>query len=111
MTISYPMSKMKVLLLESVHPVAVEDLKSGGYQVETVSDALDEDELAKKIKDVSILGIRSKSRVTAKVLGQAEKLLAVGAFCIGTEQIDLEACDKRGVAVFNAPLHLVKLYF
>ncbi|CAL65711.1 phosphoglycerate dehydrogenase [Christiangramia forsetii] len=101
--ISYPKNRIKVLLLENVHADAVAIMKNEGYNVSTISGALDEDELAEKIKDVSVLGIRSKTNLTAKVLENANRLIAVGAFCIGTNQIDLETCLKKGVAVFNAP--------
>ena len=101
--ISYPKNRIKVLLLENVHADAVAIMKNEGYNVSTISGALDEDELAEKIKDVSVLGIRSKTQLTAKVLENANRLIAVGAFCIGTNQIDLETCLKKGVAVFNAP--------
>ena len=101
--ISYPKNRIKVLLLENVHADAVAIMKNEGYNVSTISGALDEEELAEKIKDVSILGIRSKTQLTAKVLKNANRLIAVGAFCIGTNQIDLEECLRKGVAVFNAP--------
>jgi len=100
---SYPKSRIKVLLLENVHPIALELLKEEGYQVEVATGAMGEEELCEKIKNVSILGIRSKTTVTKKVLDNANRLLAIGAFCIGTNQIDLEECQKKGVAVFNAP--------
>jgi D-3-phosphoglycerate dehydrogenase len=100
---SYPKSRIKVLLLENVHPIALELLKEEGYQVEVASGAMSEEELCEKIRTISILGIRSKTTVTKKVLENANRLLAIGAFCIGTNQIDLEECQKRGVAVFNAP--------
>ncbi|WP_297337435.1 phosphoglycerate dehydrogenase [Algoriphagus sp.] len=100
---SYPKSRIKVLLLENVHPIGVELLKEEGYQVEVVSSAMTEDELCEKIKNVSILGIRSKTNVTKKVLENANRLIAIGAFCIGTNQIDLETCQEKGIAVFNAP--------
>jgi D-3-phosphoglycerate dehydrogenase len=100
---SYPKSRIKVLLLENVHPIAVELFKEEGYQVEIATGALSEEELCEKIKNISILGIRSKTNVTKKVLDQANRLLAVGAFCIGTNQIDLEECQRKGIAVFNAP--------
>lgn len=103
MQVSYPKNRIKVLLLENIHPKAQEIFKQEGYQVETLKTALNEDELIEKIKDVSILGIRSKTNLTAKVLAQAEKLIAVGAFCIGTNQIDLKTCMHKGIAVFNAP--------
>ncbi len=101
--ISYPKNRIKVLLLENVHADAVAIMKNEGYNVSTIAGALDEEELAEKIRDVSVLGIRSKTQLTAKVLENANRLIAVGAFCIGTNQIDLEACLKKGVAVFNAP--------
>jgi len=103
MNVSYPKSRISVLLLENIHPHAVELFRNEGYQVESIKGGLDEDELCEKIKDVSILGIRSKTMLTAKVLEHANKLISVGAFCIGTNQIDLETCLKKGVAVFNAP--------
>jgi D-3-phosphoglycerate dehydrogenase / 2-oxoglutarate reductase len=100
---SYPKSRMTVLLLENIHPEAIKLFKEEGYHVETLKGALDEDELCEKIKDVSILGIRSKTTVTPKVLEHANKLISIGAFCIGTNQIDLKECTKRGIACFNAP--------
>lgn len=103
MTVSYPKSRITVLLLENIHSHAADIFRSEGYQVETVAGGLDEDELCERIKNVSILGIRSKTMLTAKVLEHANKLIAVGAYCIGTNQIDLETCLKKGIAVFNAP--------
>ncbi|KOY84922.1 3-phosphoglycerate dehydrogenase [bacterium 336/3] len=103
MQVSYPKHRIKVLLLENVHPKAQEIFKNEGYQVEALKGALNEDELIEKIKDVSILGIRSKTNVTAKVLKHAERLIAIGAYCIGTNQIDLNTCMQKGIAVFNAP--------
>ena len=101
--ISYPKNRIKILLLENVHPDAFEKLSKDGFSVETVARSLSEDELIEKIKDVHILGIRSKTKVTKKVIAAAEKLMTVGAFCIGTKQIDLEACKENGIVVFNAP--------
>lgn len=103
MTISYPKSRINVLLLENIHPKALEIFRKEGYNVELIKGALDEKELAEKIKNVSVLGIRSKTRLTAKVLENANKLMVVGAFCIGTTQIDLESCLEKGIVVFNAP--------
>lgn len=102
---SYPKSRIKVLLLENVHPAAVQLFKKEGFQVELLKGALDEEELIQKIKDVSIIGLRSKTNLTKKVLEHpnAARLMCVGAFCIGTNQIDLAECEKRGIAVFNAP--------
>ncbi|MCM4158714.1 phosphoglycerate dehydrogenase [Antarcticibacterium flavum] len=101
--ISYPKNRINVLLLENVHPDAVKKMKEEGYQVNIHTGAMDEDELAEQIKDVSVLGIRSKTQLTKKVLDNANRLIAVGAFCIGTNQIDLQECLEKGVAVFNAP--------
>ncbi|HEY5919901.1 MAG TPA: phosphoglycerate dehydrogenase, partial [Chryseolinea sp.] len=101
--ISYPKNRINVLLLENVHPVAVALLKAEGFNVETYHAALTEEELCERVKNVSVLGIRSKTQVTAKVLENANRLMAIGAFCIGTNQIDLKAATKKGIAVFNAP--------
>jgi D-3-phosphoglycerate dehydrogenase len=101
--ISYPKNRINVLLLENVHPVAHELLKAEGFNVETYHAAMTEDELIQRIKNVSVLGIRSKTQVTAKVLEHANRLMVIGAFCIGTNQIDLKTATKKGVAVFNAP--------
>ncbi len=103
MTLSYPKNRIKVLLLENPDPRAAELFRQEGYQVESVPGGLDEDELAARIEGVSILGIRSKTQVTPRVLEAANRLIAVGAFCIGTNQIDLTGCMKKGIAVFNAP--------
>jgi D-3-phosphoglycerate dehydrogenase len=100
---SFPRSKIKMLLLENIHPAAVERLEEAGYSVETMKGALDEDDLIAKIKGVHVLGIRSKTNVTARVLNEADRLMAIAAFCIGTNQIDLDAAADHGVAVFNAP--------
>lgn len=101
--LSYPKNRIKMLLLESVHPKALAKLKEDGFSVESYPAGLDEDELCEKIKGIRVLGIRSKTQITAKVLEHADKLMAIGAFCIGTNQVDLEAAVKKGVAVFNAP--------
>jgi D-3-phosphoglycerate dehydrogenase / 2-oxoglutarate reductase len=94
---------MRVLLVEGIHPDAAEILTAQGHDVETVSRALDEDELLARVPGVHLLGIRSKTRVTDAVLEAGRDLLAVGAFCIGVNQIDVAAASSRGVAVFNAP--------
>jgi D-3-phosphoglycerate dehydrogenase len=97
-------SKIRFLLLEGIHPSAVEVLRGAGYtQIETLPKALQGEELKAKIADVHFLGIRSQSQLTADVLAAAPKLVAVGCFCIGTNQVDLDAARERGVAVFNAP--------
>jgi D-3-phosphoglycerate dehydrogenase len=100
---SYPRSRIRMLLLENIHPAAVERLEEAGYSVETLKGALDEDDLIERIKGVHVLGIRSKTNVTERVLEAADRLMVVAAFCIGTNQIDLDAAAARGVAVFNAP--------
>lgn len=100
---SFPKNRIKVLLLEGIHQKAVDLMRGEGYEVELLKTALSEDELLERIGEISILGIRSKTQLTAKVIEKANRLLAVGAFCIGTNQIDLAACTKKGVAVFNAP--------
>ncbi len=101
--ISYPKNRIKILLLENVHPAAFDNLSEDGFSVELIKQSLSEDELIEKIKGVHVLGIRSKTQVTQRVLDAANKLLVLGAFCIGTTQIDLDYCRKKGVVVFNAP--------
>lgn len=101
--LSYPKNRIKMLLLENVHPNALAKIKADGFAVESYPAGLDQDELSEKIKGIHVLGIRSKTQVTAKVLKHADKLMAIGAFCIGTNQIDLEAALAKGIAVFNAP--------
>ncbi|WP_197748874.1 phosphoglycerate dehydrogenase [Hymenobacter sp. BT18] len=103
MTLSYPKNRIRVLLLENPDPRAAELFRQEGYQVDTVPGGLDEEELIQQIEGVSILGIRSKTQVTQRVLDAANRLISIGAFCIGTNQIDLAGCMKKGVAVFNAP--------
>jgi D-3-phosphoglycerate dehydrogenase len=101
---SYPRSKIRILLLENISDSAVEELRQSGYaEIKKISGAAGEADLIREIKGVHILGIRSKTRVTEKVLEKADKLLAIGAFCIGVNQIDLRAATRKGVAVFNAP--------
>jgi D-3-phosphoglycerate dehydrogenase len=101
--LSYPKNRLKVVLFENIHAGAKTAFEQDGYPVETVSGSLDEDALIERIADASIIGIRSKTHITPRVLAAAKRLLAVGAFCIGTNQIDLAACSRHGVAVFNAP--------
>jgi D-3-phosphoglycerate dehydrogenase / 2-oxoglutarate reductase len=98
-----PEAPVRVLLLEQIHPDAEHILRSAGFEVQTVDRALDENELVARVADVELLGLRSKTRVTERVLDAAPNLVAVGAFCIGTNQIDLDAASERGVTVFNAP--------
>ncbi len=100
---SFPKTEIKVLLLENIHPSARELFSQEGFQVEALSGALKEDELRKAVADVHVLGIRSKTRVTKAVLADAKRLLTVGAFCIGTNQLDLVDANAKGIPVFNAP--------
>jgi D-3-phosphoglycerate dehydrogenase len=101
---SYPREKLKVLLLENVNKEAVTIFKANGYtNIVSLSTALSEEELISQIQDVHILGIRSKTQITKNVLARADKLLTIGCFCIGTNQVDLAEATRRGVAVFNAP--------
>ena len=94
---------VRVLLLEQIHSDAEDILRSAGFEVQTMARALDEQELIEAVSGVHMLGIRSKTHVTERVLDAADSLLAIGAFCIGTNQIDLDAASDRGIAVFNAP--------
>ncbi len=97
-------SKIKILLLEGVHQSALDTLNAQGYtNIEYLTGSLPEDELIERIKDVRFIGIRSRTQLTEKVFAAAEKLISVGCFCIGTNQVDLNAAIQRGVAVFNAP--------
>ena len=97
------LDSVRALLLEGIHPDAVSRLKADAYDVDVLGRALDEDELIERIGDVHLLGIRSKTTVTAKALAAAPNLLSIGAFCIGTDQIDLASASSAGIAVFNAP--------
>ena len=101
--LSFPKNKIKVLLLEKIDTMAKSIFKKEGYKIETFDGSLNEKELSEKIKDISILGIRSKTIITKKVLQSANKLLSIGAYCIGINQINLKECQKKGVIVFNAP--------
>jgi D-3-phosphoglycerate dehydrogenase len=100
---SFPKDQIKVLLVENIHPSAIELISAEGFQLETLKSALGEDELVRRIEDVHVLGIRSKTRVTERALAAGRRLLSVGCFCIGTNQVDLHAAHKRGLPVFNAP--------
>ncbi|NNC94817.1 MAG: phosphoglycerate dehydrogenase [Chitinophagales bacterium] len=101
---SFPKDKIKILLLEGVSRSAVKNFNSEGYKnIEYLKGAMNEEELSKAIKDVHILGIRSKTQITKKIINAADKLVAVGCFCIGTNQVDLASATSNGVAVFNSP--------
>ena len=97
-------AKIKILLLEGVHQSAIEALNAAGYEnIEYHKTALPEDELIEKISEAHFIGIRSRTQLTSKVLEHANKLVAIGCFCIGTNQVDLEAASSKGIVVFNAP--------
>ncbi|MBK8465250.1 MAG: phosphoglycerate dehydrogenase [Chloracidobacterium sp.] len=101
---SYPRNKINILLLENISDAAVEELRVGGYaNVQKINGALSEAELIKAVKGVHLVGIRSKTQITKNVIAAADKLLAVGCFCIGVNQVDLKVATEKGVAVFNAP--------
>ena len=101
---SYPRNKIKILLLENISDAAVEELRASGYpDVKKISGALSEAELIKAVKGVHLIGIRSKTQITKRVIDAADKVLAIGCFCIGVNQVDLAAATEKGVAVFNAP--------
>lgn len=102
--VSLPKEKIKILLLEGVHKSALETLQSNGYSnIEYLKTSLPEDELIKKVKDVHFIGLRSRTEITENVIQAANKLVAVGCFCIGTNQVELHQTQIRGIPVFNAP--------
>lgn len=101
---SYPKEKIRILFLENISDAAVKNFSQQGYiQTQKITKALSEEELIKEIKDVHILGIRSKTHITQNILDAAKKLQAIGCFCIGVNQVDLHSATKHGVAIFNAP--------
>ena len=101
---SYPKDKIKILMLENISDAAIKVFKDAGYaDIKKISGALSEDQLINEIKQVHMVGIRSKTQITEKVLQHAEKLQAIGCFCIGTNQVNLQAARKKGIVVFNAP--------
>ena len=101
---SYPKEKIRILFLENISESAVKNFRSQGYtQIDKVNKSLSEDDLIKEIRDVHILGIRSKTRITKNILDAAKKLQAIGCFCAGVNQVDLKEATKNGVVVFNAP--------
>lgn len=103
MVTSFPKSKINILLLENIHTTAEHMFRAEEFYVETLSGSISHEMLKEKIRDISVLGIRSKTIVDADILANARRLLAIGAFCIGTNQIDLKTCSQKGIAVFNAP--------
>jgi D-3-phosphoglycerate dehydrogenase len=101
---SYPKEKINILFLENISKTAVKKFAEAGYTaIKQIPGALSKEQLIKEIKNVHLLGIRSKSKITSEVLSSAEKLQAIGCFCIGTNQVDLDAATAKGVTVFNAP--------
>jgi D-3-phosphoglycerate dehydrogenase len=100
---SFPKNKISVLLLENIHDAAIRKFESESFQVVSLPGSLDPDELKERIVDAHIVGIRSKTQLTADIIAAGRRLLSIGAFCIGTNQIDLEAAAALGIPVFNAP--------
>jgi D-3-phosphoglycerate dehydrogenase len=100
---SFPKNRIEFLLLEGVHQSATKMVEEEGFHYETLPGALSEEELCERIERVHVLGIRSKTQVSDKVLARARRLLSIGCFCIGTDQVDLAAANRRGIPVFNAP--------
>jgi len=101
---SYPRDKIKILLLENISDAAVEELRAAGYSdIKKIGGAMSEAELIEAVKGVHLLGIRSKTQITKNIIDAADKLIAIGCFCIGVNQVDLAAATEKGVAVFNAP--------
>lgn len=101
--ISFPKNKINVLLLENIHTTAYDLFAKDGFHVELRKDAMSEEELIEVLPNIHILGIRSKTNVTKKALEHAPKLLSIGCFCIGTNQVDLSTAENKGIVVFNAP--------
>lgn len=102
--VSLDKDKIRILLLEGVHPNTVDTFRAAGYQnIEYLKGSLEEAELIEKIRDAHFVGIRSRTNLTEAVLSEAKKLVAIGCFCIGTNQVDLSAAARRGIPVFNAP--------
>lgn len=100
---SFPRSKIKVLLLDNVDRDAAEKFAAEGYRVEEISAKLSEDDLIKAIKDVSVVGVRTRTKITPRILAAASKLMAIGVFSVGTDHVDVHGAAERGIAVFNAP--------
>jgi len=103
-SLSFPKDQIKILLLEGIHPSAVKELNNSEFfSIDTNKNALTEEQLLDVIGDYHIIGIRSKTYITKKVLDKATKLISIGCFCIGTNQVDLEYATTKGVTVFNSP--------
>jgi D-3-phosphoglycerate dehydrogenase len=103
LSVSYPKTRIRVLLLENIHPAAGEQFEKEGYSVTRMPVSLSEEELVGELEGITLLGIRSGTRITERVLEAADKLKGIGAFCIGTNQMELDPCARHGVIVFNAP--------
>ncbi|MFH0772686.1 MAG: phosphoglycerate dehydrogenase [bacterium] len=103
MSLSYPKNKIKVVLLENIHPIGAENFKKEGFDVQSYEKSYSGTDLDEKVDDAMILGIRSRTQITADFLNRHPRIRAIGAYCIGTNQIDLSASTKRGIGVFNAP--------
>ena len=109
--VSLEKDKIKFLLVEGVHQKALESLRAAGYtNIEFHKGALDDEQLKESIRDAHFIGLRSRTHLTEDVINAAEKLVAIGCFCIGTNQVDLDAAAKRGIPVFNAPFSNCLLY-
>src|SRR5688572_33081743 len=103
-TTSYPKEKINILFLENISDAAIKKFAEAGYvSVKKINSALSEDQLINEIKNVHLLGIRSKTQVTKNVLANAQKLQAIGCFCIGVNQVDINEATRKGITVFNAP--------
>ncbi len=100
---SFPKDKVRILLLEGIHPAAVDIFREAGYEARVVKPAMSDEELLAVIEPIHVLGIRSRTQIRQPVFGASRRLLAVGCFCIGTDQVDLDAAASKGVPVFNAP--------
>jgi D-3-phosphoglycerate dehydrogenase len=100
---SYPKGKIKVLLLENLHENGIQLFQNEGFEIQKSSKSMTKEELIETIKDVHIIGLRSKTQLTSEVLSHAKRLLAIGCFCIGTNQVDLNYAEELGIPVFNSP--------
>lgn len=100
---SFPRSKINILLLDSIDSEAADSLAAEGYRVERVNEKLSEDELVKRIKEVSVIGVRTRTKLPARVIQAGKRLMAIGVFSVGTDHVDVAAAASKGIAVFNAP--------
>ncbi|MFN8389052.1 MAG: phosphoglycerate dehydrogenase [Bdellovibrionota bacterium] len=100
---SFPKNKIKIVLAEKIHAAAEETFREAGYQVTTIPNALGEEQLIKELSDAHVIGVRSRTHIRARHFGNAKRLLAIGCYSVGTDQVDLDAATTAGVAVFNAP--------